>query len=42
VLVLANLGEETIELPRDADVLVSSEPISDGRVPTDVAVWARW
>lgn len=42
LLVVANLGEETIELPVGAEVLVSSEPIIDGRVPTDVAVWARW
>ncbi|HET8594310.1 MAG TPA: glycoside hydrolase family 13 protein [Intrasporangium sp.] len=41
VLVVANLGEEPVELPEDADVIVTSAPLEDGRVPTDTTVWAR-
>jgi alpha-glucosidase len=41
VLILANLGDEPVELPEDADVVVTSEPLVDGRVPTDTTVWAR-
>jgi alpha-glucosidase len=33
-----NLGE-AIELPKSAKVLVSSEPITNGLIPTDTAVW---
>jgi alpha-glucosidase len=41
-LVLVNLGEEAVELPRGATVTQhSGELTGDGRVPTDVAVWAR-
>ena len=42
VLVLANLGADPVALPEGAEVLVSSEPVIDGVVPMDVAVWARW
>ena len=41
VLVLTNFGDGPAELPIGARVLVSSEPLdADGRVPTDVTVWA--
>ncbi len=41
VLVLTNFGSEAVELPSGARLLVSSEPLDgDGRVPTDVTVWA--
>jgi alpha-glucosidase len=41
VLVLTNFGETPVELPVGARVLLSSEPLeADGRVPTDVTVWA--
>jgi alpha-glucosidase len=42
VLVVANLGAGAVRLPEGVHVLVSSAPIVDGLVPTDVAVWARW
>ena len=41
VLVLANLGDEAVELPAGADVVAASGPLADGRVPTDTTVWAR-
>ena len=41
LLVLANLGEQPVELPEGARVVVASEALDvDGRVPTDVTVWA--
>ncbi len=42
LLVLTNFGDAPASLPVGADVLLSSEPLdSDGRVPSDVTVWAR-
>nr|WP_066589461.1 glycoside hydrolase family 13 protein [Cellulomonas timonensis] len=45
VLVVANLGDEPVELPAGATVLLASGDVAteDGRtvVPTDVTVWAR-
>jgi alpha-glucosidase len=40
VLVLTNFGEQAVTLPEGAEVLVSSGELLDGRVPTDVTVWA--
>ena len=41
VLVLTNFGAEPVALPAGATVLLASEPLdADGRVPTDVTVWA--
>jgi alpha-glucosidase len=41
VLVLTNFGAEPVDLPAGATVLLASEPLdADGRVPTDVTVWA--
>jgi alpha-glucosidase len=41
VLVLTNFGADPAPLPDGAEVLLSSEPLApDGRVPTDVTVWA--
>jgi len=40
VLVLTNFGAAEVELPPGARVLLSSEPLDDGLVPTDVTVWA--
>ena len=41
VLVMTNLGDTPVELPPGARVLLSSEPLdADGRIPTDVTVWA--
>ncbi|WP_030439760.1 glycoside hydrolase family 13 protein [Actinoplanes subtropicus] len=41
VLVLTNFGAAPVDLPAGATVLLASEPLdADGRVPTDVTVWA--
>ena len=41
VTVVTNFGDEPVTLPPDARVLLSSEPLDpDGRVPSDVTVWA--
>jgi alpha-glucosidase len=41
LLTVTNFGAEPVELPAGARVLLSSEPLdADGRVPTDVTVWA--
>ncbi|GAB3213454.1 glycoside hydrolase family 13 protein [Marinactinospora thermotolerans] len=40
VLVLVNTGSDPVTLP-DAEVLVSSAPLSDGTLPADTAVWLR-
>ncbi len=41
VLVVTNLGEQSIALP-DGDVLIASGPLTeDGSVPTDTTVWLR-
>jgi alpha-glucosidase len=42
LLVLTNFGDGPVSLPVGAEVLLSSEPLdSDGRVPSEVTVWAR-
>jgi alpha-glucosidase len=41
VLVVTNFGAEPVALPAGARVLLSSEPLVDGQVPTDVTVWAQ-
>jgi alpha-glucosidase len=41
LLVLTNFGDSPVELPVGRRVLLASEPLdADGRVPTDVTVWA--
>jgi alpha-glucosidase len=41
VIVVTNFGDAPAELPVGARVLLSSEPLdADGRIPTDVTVWA--
>jgi alpha-glucosidase len=41
VMVLTNFGDAPAELPLGARVVLSSEPLdADGRVPTDVTIWA--
>ncbi|WP_414689859.1 glycoside hydrolase family 13 protein [Nocardioides sp.] len=40
-LVLTNFGPDPVALPDGAEVLLTSEVLLDGRVPTDVTVWAR-
>lgn len=42
LLVVTNLGAAPVALPEGAEVLVSSAPLLDGRVPTDTTVWASW
>ena len=38
---VVNFGPEPYRLPRDAEILVSSEPLSDGVLGQDQAVWIR-
>jgi alpha-glucosidase len=38
---VVNLASEPYDLGPDADVLLSSIPLTDGRLPTDAAVWLR-
>jgi alpha-glucosidase len=40
VLVIANLGDEPVELPTGARVLLASGDLDGNRVPTDTTVWA--
>jgi alpha-glucosidase len=40
VIVIANLGKRAVELPV-GEVLLSSEPITGGALPTDTTVWIR-
>jgi alpha-glucosidase len=40
VLVLTNFGDEPVALPEGAVALVASADLVDGKVPTDVTVWA--
>jgi alpha-glucosidase len=41
LLVMCNFGASPASVPEPAQVLLSSEPLTgDGRVPTDVTVWA--
>lgn len=41
VLVVANPGTTPLELPSRAQVLLSSDDLDGGTVPSDVTVWAR-
>ena len=41
MLVLTNFGAAPVALPAGARPLLASEPLDDGRVPTDVTVWAQ-
>lgn len=41
VLCVVNFADEAHPLPEGAEVLLSSVPIEDGRLPTDAAVWLR-
>jgi len=38
---VVNLAAEPAELPAHHEVLVASGPLTDGRLPTDTAVWLR-
>jgi alpha-glucosidase len=38
--VICNTGKVAVELPV-GDILLSSEPITGGALPTDVTVWFR-
>jgi alpha-glucosidase len=38
--VIANLGDETVELPQ-GDVILASGPVTDRMIPTDTTVWVR-
>ena len=36
---VVNFGSESVELPKHREVLLSSVPLDDGRLPGDAAVW---
>jgi alpha-glucosidase len=36
---VVNLGDTPVELPAHQRILLSSEPVPDGRLPTDAAAW---
>ncbi|GAA2758599.1 glycoside hydrolase family 13 protein [Actinopolymorpha rutila] len=38
---VVNLGQEPVELPAGAEVLLASAPLPDGKLPTDTSVWLR-
>ncbi|WP_156365983.1 DUF3459 domain-containing protein, partial [Nocardiopsis sp. NRRL B-16309] len=38
---VVNFADEPHPLPEGAEVLVSSAPVADGRLPKDAAVWLR-
>ena len=41
VIVVANLGTTPLRLPADGQLLVSTDDLNAGQVPTDVTVWLR-
>jgi alpha-glucosidase len=41
LLVVTNFGAAAVALPPGARLLLSSEPLDDDRVPTDVTAWAQ-
>jgi alpha-glucosidase len=41
VRIMANIGDDTLELPPDAEVLLSSDPDAGRTVPPDTTVWWR-
>jgi alpha-glucosidase len=36
---VVNLSGSTVDLPEHTEVLLSSDPLVDGRLPSDTAVW---
>jgi alpha-glucosidase len=40
-LCVANLSDVAVALPEHDEILLSSGPLADGRLPTDSAVWLR-
>ncbi|MFD2081528.1 alpha-glucosidase [Actinopolymorpha cephalotaxi] len=38
---VVNLGRDQVELPADAEVLLASAPLPDGKLPADTSVWLR-
>lgn len=38
---VVNLGEQPIELLGSSEVLLSSEPLVDGKLPADASVWLK-
>jgi alpha-glucosidase len=40
-LCVLNLSDSPIELPGHAALLLASEPLENGRLPSDSAVWLR-
>lgn len=38
---VVNLGDQPADLPAGAEVLLASEPLQDGKLPVDAAVWLK-
>lgn len=38
---IVNFGEEALVLPAEAEVVLASGPLADGRLPRDTAIWLR-
>ena len=38
---VVNIGDQPIDLPEHADVLLYSEPLEDGKLPVDTTAWLR-
>ncbi|WP_232527778.1 glycoside hydrolase family 13 protein [Microbacterium suaedae] len=41
VAVIANFGQDPVALPEDAEVLIASGALDDGRIPYDTTAWVR-
>jgi alpha-glucosidase len=38
---VANLSQQTVEVPAHTAVLLASDPLADGLLPPDTSVWLR-
>ncbi|PJJ63406.1 glycoside hydrolase family 13 protein [Compostimonas suwonensis] len=41
ILTVTNLGDDSVELPEHSAILLSSSPLTGGRLPTDSTAWLR-
>lgn len=41
-LILVNLGDEPVQLPAGAEILLASRRLTGSTIPGDTAVWASW
>lgn len=38
---VVNLGDQPADVPADAEVLLASEPLQDGKLPVDATIWLK-